>query len=149
MNLQSGVPLLLQQYSALLKKNFLLSWRNKKASFLQLLSPLFFMFLIFAIDRAIQARYSSSTANERVTDPKTLLSPPITPCEDKFFVKLPCYDFVWSGNGNTKFQTIVDRIMANNPGRPIPSSKVRIMIDFFILFSCSTFVLSLRFCLQS
>ncbi|XP_028787945.1 ABC transporter A family member 2 [Neltuma alba] len=124
MILQSGLPLLLQQYTALLKKNFLLSWRNRKASFLQLLSPLFFMFLIFAIDRAIQARYSSSTANESVTDPGTLTSPPITPCEEKFFVKLPCYDFVWSGNGNPKFQTIVNRIMANNPGRPIPSSKV-------------------------
>ncbi|XP_028763396.1 ABC transporter A family member 2-like isoform X1 [Neltuma alba] len=124
MNLQSGLPLLLQQYTALLKKNFLLSWRNRMGSLLQLLFPLFFMFLMFAVDRAMQARYSSSTANESVTDPGTLISPPITPCEEKFFIKLPCYDFVWSGNGSPKFQTIVSRIMANNPGRPIPSSKV-------------------------
>ncbi|KAI9086495.1 hypothetical protein K1719_031579 [Acacia pycnantha] len=124
MNLQSGLPLLLHQYTALLKKNFLLSWRNKKATFLQILSPLFFIFLIFAIDKAIQARFSSSKANKRVTNPDTLISPPIIPCEEKFFVRLPCYDFVWSGNGNPKFQTIVNRIMANNPGRPIPASRV-------------------------
>ncbi|KAK4264229.1 hypothetical protein QN277_025437 [Acacia crassicarpa] len=124
MDLQSGLPLLSQQYTSLLKKNFLLSWRNRKASFLQLLSPIFFMFLLFVIDKAFQARYSSSTANKSVTDPGTLISPPITPCEEKFFVKLPCYDFVWSGNGNPKFQTIVSRIMANNPGRTIPPSKV-------------------------
>ncbi|KAF7838425.1 ABC transporter A family member 2-like [Senna tora] len=124
MNLQRGFPLLLQQYTALLKKNFLLSWRNKRASLLQLLSPLFFMFLIFAIDRAIQARYSTTTSDKSVADPPPLPSPPITPCEEKFFVKLPCYDFVWSGNANPAFQTIVNRIMANNPGRPIPSNKV-------------------------
>ncbi|KAI4336023.1 hypothetical protein L6164_014601 [Bauhinia variegata] len=125
MDLRSGFPLLLQQFTALLKKNTLLSWRNKRASFLQLFSSLFFIFLIFAIDKAINAQISSSTANKSITDPKSFGNDPITPCEDKFFIKLPCYDFVWSGNDNPKFQTIVDRIMSNNPGRPIPSTKVK------------------------
>ena len=133
MNLQSGIPLLLQQFAALLKKNVLLSWRNKRASFLQLFSSFFFIFLIFAIDKAIQARYSSSTAFKTVTDPKTISEiQTINPCEDKFFIKLPCYDFVWSGSDNSNFQTIINSIMANNPGRPIPSSKVRIAL----LFGC-------------
>ncbi|KAK7317242.1 hypothetical protein RJT34_01301 [Clitoria ternatea] len=124
-----GFPLVLQQYTALLKKNLLLWWRNKKASLLQLLSPLIFIFLIFATDRAIKAQTSTSSQYKTVTDPPIQPSPPITPCEDKFFVKLPCYDFVWSGDQNPKFHTIVNRIMNNNPGRPIPPSKVKSFRD--------------------
>ncbi|TKY73411.1 ABC transporter A family member 11 [Spatholobus suberectus] len=118
-----GFPLVAQQFKALLKKNLLLSWRNKRASLLQLLSPLMFIFLIFAIDKAIEAQTSTSSTYESVTDPPPEPSPPITPCEDKFFVKTPCYDFVWSGDQSPKFRTIVDRIMNNNPGRRIPPSK--------------------------
>ncbi|KAK7304602.1 hypothetical protein VNO77_42485 [Canavalia gladiata] len=125
----SGFRLVVQQFRALLTKNLLLSWRNKRATLLQLLSPLIFIFLIFAIDKAIKAQTSTSTEYKRVTDPPIQPSPPITPCENKFFIKLPCYDFVWSGDQNPKFRTIVDRIMNNNPGRPIPSSKVKSFKD--------------------
>ena len=124
MDLQSGFPLLIQQYKALFRKNFLLSWRNKRATFLQLFASFFFIFLIFAIQKAIEARFSSFTAYKSVTDPQPRLSFPIPPCEDKFFVKLPCFDFVWSGNGSARVRSIVDAIRANNPGRPIPSTKV-------------------------
>ncbi|KAG6632961.1 hypothetical protein I3843_12G015800 [Carya illinoinensis] len=125
MNLRRGFPLLFQQYTALLKKNLLLSWRNKRATFLQLFSSFFFVFLIFCIQEAIQARYSTSTSYKSVPDPKPLVSPPIPPCEDKFYTKLPCFDFLWSGNETAAARTIVDGIMANNPGRPIPSTKVQ------------------------
>ncbi|CBI15254.3 hypothetical protein VitviT2T_026113 [Vitis vinifera] len=125
MDLQRGLPLLIQQFGALFKKNFLLSWRNKGATFLQLFSSLFFIFLIFCIGKAIRSRFSSSTEYENVFDPKPLVSLPIPPCEDKFYTKLPCFDFVWSGNGSAKIQSIVNRIMTNNPGRPIPSDKVK------------------------
>ena len=124
MNLQSGFPLLFQQYKALFRKNFLLSWRNKRATFLQLFASFFFIFLIFAIQKAIEARFSSATVFKRVSDPEPELSFQIPPCEDKYYVKLPCFDFVWSGNGSAKVRTIVDAIIANNPGRPIPSTKV-------------------------
>ena len=139
MNLQRGFPLLWQQYTALLKKNMLLSWRNKRATFLQLFSSFFFIFLIFCIQKAIQARFASSTAFESITDPATLVSPPIPPCEDKFYVKIPCYDFVWSGNDSTMAQGIAAKIMANNPGRPIPQTKVRTdtQYSFFCFFSFS------------
>ncbi|ESW10199.1 hypothetical protein PHAVU_009G189400 [Phaseolus vulgaris] len=125
----TGLPLVFQQFRALLKKNLLLSWRNKRATLLQLISPLIFIFLIFAIDKAIKAQTSTSSAYKTVTDPPSHPSPPITPCEDKFFIKLPCYDFVWSGDQSTTFQTIVTRIMNNNPGRPIPPSKVKSFKD--------------------
>lgn len=123
-NLNSGLTLLLQQYKALVKKNLLLSWRNKRATFLQLFSSLFFIFLIFCIQKAVDARFGSSTAFKSVSDPKPLAAPPIPPCEDKFYTKLPCYDFVWSGNSSARVRRIVDAIRSNNPGRPIPTNKV-------------------------
>ncbi|KAJ4974684.1 hypothetical protein NE237_007858 [Protea cynaroides] len=123
-NLQQGFPLLIQQYNALLKKNLLLSWRHKKATFMQLFSSLFFIFLIFCVNEAIKYPFSSTTNYSDITDPAPLVSPPILPCEDKFFIKTPCYDFIWSGNGSAMIQSIVSKIMTNNPGRPIPSSKV-------------------------
>ncbi|KAF5734706.1 ABC transporter A family member 2-like [Tripterygium wilfordii] len=123
--LRKGFPLLIQQFTALFKKNFLLSWRNKPATFLQLFSSLFFIFLIFCIQEAIKARYATTTAYKSVTNPKLLAAFPIPPCEEKYYVKLPCFDFVWSGNGSAKVQGIVTAIMDNNPGRPIPSNKVK------------------------
>ncbi|CAH9126173.1 unnamed protein product [Cuscuta epithymum] len=123
--LQRGFHLLLLQYKALFVKNILLSWRNKRATFIQLFSSFFFMFLIFCIQKAVQSRFSSSTSFQNVFDPEPLVTPPIPPCEDKNLVKFPCFDFVWSGNGSRRIGQIVRRIMDNNPGRPIPSNKVQ------------------------
>lgn len=125
MELQTGFPLLLQQFKSLFFKNFLLSWRSKRATFTQLFSSLFFIFLIYAIQQAIEASFDSSTTFQDVFHPEAVTWYPIPPCEDKFFVKLPCYDFVWSGNDNERVRSIVSRIMLNNPGRLIPTSKVR------------------------
>ncbi|KAF1870845.1 hypothetical protein Lal_00030155 [Lupinus albus] len=107
MELRSGFPLFLQQFKSLLKKNLLLSWRNKRATLLQILSPLFFIFLIFAIDRAIRANNLTSTIYKSIKDPPAIPISPILPCEEKFFIKRPCYDFLWSGDDNPKFHTIV------------------------------------------
>ncbi|RID72390.1 hypothetical protein BRARA_C04284 [Brassica rapa] len=125
MILQQGLPLLYQQFTALFKKNLLLSWRNKRSTCLQLFSSFFFILVIFCIEEAMKASEASSSAYKNVTDPMLLFSPPILPCEDKFFVKLPCYDFVWSGNNSRRVTDIVSAIMANNPGRPIPTNKVQ------------------------
>lgn len=129
MILQEGMQLLHQQFTALFRKNLLLSWRNKRAMFLQLFSSFFFILLIFCIEEAMKASEASSTAYKNVTDPTLLVWPPILPCEDKFFVKLPCYDFVWSGNHSRRVTEIVSAIMANNPGRPIPNNKVLLLSD--------------------
>lgn len=134
MTLQVGLPLLYQQFTALFRKNLLLSWRNKRATCLQLFSSFVFILLIFCIEEAMKASDASSTAYKNVTDPSLLFSPPILPCEDKFFVKLPCYDFVWSGNHSRRVTNIVSAIMANNPGRPIPTNKVLIFLK--ILHVC-------------
>ncbi|CAL5444792.1 unnamed protein product [Camellia sinensis] len=118
MELQSGLGLLIQQYKALLK-NIILSWRNRRSTIAQLLSPFFFVFLLYAISQALANQPNS------VYDPQPLLVPPIPPCEDKFFITLPCFDFAWSGNDTALIVSIVDRIMNNNPARPIPPNKVK------------------------
>ncbi|KAM6569736.1 hypothetical protein CsatB_017721 [Cannabis sativa] len=125
MKLESGLPLLLQQFKALFKKNVLLSWRNKRATFIQLFASFFFIFLMFCIQISINIRISNSTFFKNMADPTPLISPPIPLCEDNFYVKLPCYDFIWSGNESERIRSIVAAIMANNPGRPIPSIKVK------------------------
>lgn len=124
MNLQSGLPLLLQQFKALFKKNLLISLRNKRAIFLQLFASFFFIFLMFCIQKSIETRLSRSSFSINIAEPEPLVFPQIPPCEDKFYVKLPCYDFVWSGNGSARIHSIVAAIMTNNPGRTIPSNKV-------------------------
>ncbi|KAJ4824170.1 ATP-binding cassette sub- A member 2 [Turnera subulata] len=125
MELQKGLPLLGQQFVALFRKNLLLSWRNKTATCLQLFSSLFFLFLLFCIDKAFNSHGDNTTGFKTVRDPPALYQPPIRRCEDKFYVKLPCYDFVWSGNESSRVNDIVTRMMANNPGRPIPDTKVK------------------------
>ncbi|KAL0689511.1 hypothetical protein Bca4012_089189 [Brassica carinata] len=77
MTLQRGLPLLWQQYTALFWKNFLLSWRSKRAMFLQLFASFFFILLIFCIQEAMEKSFASSTAHKTVTDPTALTSPPI------------------------------------------------------------------------
>ena len=134
MALRRGIPLLIQQFRALFTKNLILSWRSKRSTFLQLFSSLFFLFLIFCIQKAMESRFASTTSFENVFDPKAVVSHPIPPCEDKFYVKLPCYDFVWSGSENPRLRSIVDRIRENNPGRPIPLNKVTFAAFIYFLF---------------
>ncbi|XP_009629715.1 ABC transporter A family member 11-like [Nicotiana tomentosiformis] len=125
MELQRGFSLFWQQTIALLKKNFLLSMRSKRATFLQLFSSLFFLGLLFGIQKAMDFRSKHPSAIGAVNDPQALTNPPIPPCENKFFIKRPCYDFVWSGSGNRRIESIVTGILTNNPGRPIPPTKVK------------------------
>ncbi|TMW86787.1 hypothetical protein EJD97_020884 [Solanum chilense] len=122
---QGGFSLFWQQTIALLKKNFLLSMRSKRATFLQLFSSLFFLGLLFGIQKGMDFRSKHPSTIRAVNDPQPLTNPPIPPCEHKFFIKHPCYDFVWSGSGNKRIESIVSGILANNPGRPIPSTKVK------------------------
>ncbi|XP_043704169.1 ABC transporter A family member 2-like [Telopea speciosissima] len=119
-DLQKGFPLLIQQYKALLKKNFILAWRHRRSTLIQLFSSLFFIFLLFSINLI-----SKSSSKINYDDPEPLISPPIPPCEDKFFIMTPCYDFVWSGNGSARIRSVVSNIMANNPGRPISPNRVK------------------------
>lgn len=132
----NGFQLLYQQYACLLKKNLLLAWRNKRATFLQLFSSVFFIFLMFAIGKANHSRLMNSKGRREDIHPKpTLLSPPIPPCEHMLFNYVkhghpPCYDFIWSGSRSPKLAQIVAGILNNNPGRPIPMDRVCVALSF-------------------
>ncbi|EEF52143.1 abc transporter, putative [Ricinus communis] len=125
MELQRGIALLNQQFKSLFYKNIILSWRNKRATVIQLFSSLFFIFLLFGIDRATVATSSDTTEFKTILSPDALVSPPIPDCNDKFYIKKPCFDFVWSGNDSVRLTRLVTSIMNNNPGRVIPSHKVK------------------------
>nr|GLL35564.1 ABC transporter A family member 9-like [Ipomoea trifida] len=135
--LQRGFPLLRQQTTALLKKNILLSLRNKRTTFLHLFSSLFFIALLFGIQKATDYRSRHPSAVSAVPDPQAATNPAIPACEHKLFIKRPCFDFAWSGSSSSRIQAIVAGILANNPGRPIPASKVRkhtIYVCCYIVF---------------
>ncbi|CDP14832.1 unnamed protein product [Coffea canephora] len=123
--LLSGFSLLLQQINALLKKNFILAWRNRRSTFLQLFSSFFFIAFMFALRKT--NKYTESRPNfcAKVRDTKPITNSPIPACEDKLIINVPCFDFVWSGSGNQRLESIVNGIMTNNPGRTIPQSKVK------------------------
>ncbi|GMH31524.1 hypothetical protein Nepgr_033367 [Nepenthes gracilis] len=126
MRVESGVALFWRQFRALLKKNALLAWRNKKVTSAFLLCPFVALLLAFVLEKADQASAGLSSAGRKeIRDPKSLMFPPIPRCEDKFYIREPCYDFAWSGNSSATIREIVARLMASNPGRPIPSSKVK------------------------
>ena len=137
-----GFPLFFQQLSGLLKKNFLLSLRNRRATFLQLASSIFFVFLIFSVDQALNSRRKVTSAFRNVYNPEAELVPAIRACETGYYIKTPCFDFIWSaGNDSgtiTKAQTIVENIMSKNPGRTITPDKVYPTLIFMVrLFICS------------
>ncbi|MCO5597008.1 hypothetical protein L7F22_051080 [Adiantum nelumboides] len=119
-----GFQLFARQLSALLKKNFLLSLRGKRATFAQLFSSLVFIFLIFCVDRAVTARRKNTSGFSNLVDPESKFVTAIPACETGYYIKTPCYDFIWSGSGISRASTIVENIRNNNPGRLIPASKV-------------------------
>uniref|UniRef100_A0A7N0VH21 ABC transporter domain-containing protein n=1 Tax=Kalanchoe fedtschenkoi TaxID=63787 RepID=A0A7N0VH21_KALFE len=126
MELQTGMPLLKQQFAALLKKNALLAWRNKWATIMQIMASFLFLLLIFSIDALMESRRKSSVGKSDVKEPKAFSPGPIPACEDTLLVITPCWDFVWSGpKDNERIRGIVDAIRDNNPGRPIPFEKVK------------------------
>ncbi|CAO2818609.1 unnamed protein product [Amaranthus hypochondriacus] len=115
------VGLMIQQVKALMRKNLWIAIRNKRSTLLQFVAPFIFFFFLFAVIKSSRISYDSPD----MRDPPPLISPSIPPCEIKFHIRRPCFDFVWSGNSSRLANLIASRIMANNPGRPIPPSKVK------------------------
>lgn len=58
------------QLSALLWKNMLLSWRNKRSTLLRIIAPFIFMLLVWMIDKVIQAEEGSESDNSVIRTPK-------------------------------------------------------------------------------
>jgi hypothetical protein len=125
---RTGWSLFLQQSSSLLRKNALLSYRSRRATFLQLASSFFFIFLIFCVDQSDKARLSTTSSYKNLFAPQPKNVASIPACEDAYYIQLPCYDFIWSGSKSSRILSLVDNIMKNNPNRPIPDNKVKIKI---------------------
>ncbi|XP_024514873.1 ABC transporter A family member 2 [Selaginella moellendorffii] len=123
--LKTGCGLFAQQFKALMLKNLKVSMRNKRAFFLQVASSFGFIFLLFVVDQAAMASRRSDAYYRDVVAANPKLVAAIPACESSAFIRPPCYDFLWSDSSNPDFAAIVEKIMANNPGRPIPSHKVR------------------------
>jgi len=121
---RTGWSLFLQQSSSLLRKNALLSYRSRRATFLQLASSFFFIFLIFCVDQSDKARLSTTSSYKNLFAPQPKNVASIPACEDAYYIQLPCYDFIWSGSKSSRILSLVDNIMKNNPNRPIPDNKV-------------------------
>ncbi|KAH9540293.1 hypothetical protein CY35_15G104500 [Sphagnum magellanicum] len=122
--LRTGWPLFYQQCISLMRKNALISYRNRRATILQIGSSLFFIFLLFCVEKASDAQLSGTTAYKNLFEPQPQAVASIPACENAYFVVLPCYDFIWSGVTSPRIQSVVNNIMNNNPNRPIPSTKV-------------------------
>ncbi|KAH8940363.1 hypothetical protein BDL97_15G085100 [Sphagnum fallax] len=123
--LKTGWPLFYQQCISLMRKNALISYRNRRATILQIGSSLFFIFLLFCVEKADDAQLSGTTAYKNLFEPQPQAIASIPACENAYFVVLPCYDFIWSGVTSPRIQSVVNNIMNNNPNRPIPSTKVQ------------------------
>lgn len=114
-----GLFLFFQQCEALLVKNAILAWRNRLATFLQLFASFFFVFLIFAVEKAVQASLSSRTEFQNIYSPTPTPIPAIRACQNAYYIKPPCYDFLYSGNESAVIRSLAYNMSVNNPGRPI------------------------------
>jgi len=74
---RTGWQLFIQQIYALLVKNLLLAWRNRAATVLQLFS-FFFIFLLFALERAVKTFDNAASFKNGGTakNPKPIFLPP-------------------------------------------------------------------------
>jgi hypothetical protein len=120
------------QFFALTKKNAILSYRNRRATFLQLFVSLFFCIAILIVDVGLQANQSSSTAYQDLPNPVATKIPGIPRCS----IKSPnteCFTLGWQYSGASgvpdpagllKVQSIIDGVMANN-NPVIPASEVK------------------------
>jgi ABC-type multidrug transport system ATPase subunit len=122
---RAGWPNFTQQCKALFYKNFLLSRRNLRATVLQLGSSLFFIFLIFCVDLSNKALQRSTTNYKNLFNPTPTMVPAIPACENGFYIKPVCLDFIWIGTQSPRLLQLVNNIRTNNPGREIPEGKVR------------------------
>eukprot|EP00898_Chlorokybus_atmophyticus_P003418 jgi/Chlat1/4077/Chrsp26S08850 len=123
----TGFRLWVQQTWALLNKNFLLAVRNRRATLLQLASSFFFILIIFAVAKAIDATISNfSTYNDNLVSPPTKAANSIPACTEMIIrdTSQPCLDFIYSPlDPASVINTIVSNIRLNNVP-PIPADRV-------------------------
>jgi ABC-type multidrug transport system ATPase subunit len=116
------------QFLALSKKNFLLAYRNLRATFLQLFVSFFFCLAILIVDVGLQANQSSNTNFRDLPNPSSTKIGGIPLCIIKTG-NTECFTLGWQYNhtdaaGLAKVQSIVANIQSNNDP-VIPASQVK------------------------
>lgn len=88
---------------------------------------------------------NSNTYTDAITDPKAIISLPITPCEvNSFVTKRPCYDFLWSGAGKQRLLEGLWRIILAERFLPRSSSfDMHKWVNCFQVLAFLTFLLHL------
>jgi hypothetical protein len=96
-----------RQTLALLKKNYLLAYRNRTSTFLRTLSSAFFILVIFLVNEGLKARFAVETFYKDLPVPQSFAIKPIPACVPKFG-KQDCLTFVYSPAPSNAFVPIRD-----------------------------------------
>lgn len=115
-----------QQYVALLSKNALVAVRNWRSTAIRIIiAPFLFIALIWLVNQALVNGNTGFDSSRSITDPTLHPVRPIPDCTKNLYLNAAsCYEFVYAPNNNAVVNGIVDAIRTNNPGRPIPTSRV-------------------------
>ncbi len=76
----------LQQFFALYQKNFLVSWRNRRATLLRLLAPFLFLILALIIDKSTQANNRTSQFYSDIQNPAPQKIGQIPKCSTDLYI---------------------------------------------------------------
>ena len=114
----------MDQFPALLRKQTLVYFRNIISTVMRILSPLFFMFLLWLLDLAFRSNNANISSYEDLKSPEVFQVGGVPSCADDVFIESPCWDFVYSPNTSEVANRIVDAMRKNNPGREIPRESV-------------------------
>ncbi|MEW5309052.1 MAG: hypothetical protein WDW38_000964 [Sanguina aurantia] len=106
----------IQQFWALYKKNALVAWRNRRATILRILAPLFFLLLALLIDRALSSQNATDSSNVDVRTPTDNTINSIPSCHsDLYIAGKSCVELLYSPNTSPIAQTIMGNVVSRNP----------------------------------
>jgi hypothetical protein len=99
-----------RQTVALLRKNYILAYRNRSTTVLRIFSSAFFILLIFLVNEGLKARFAIETFFKDLPKPEVQKINPIPQCQPKFGKK-NCLTFVYTPAADNSF--VPDKDFAN------------------------------------
>lgn len=113
------------QFTVLTYKQALVYLRNLRSTLLRILSPFFFMFLLWLLNIAIQSNNVAYSAVTNVPNPSPSEVAGFPSCtSNAYILPNPCWDFFYTPNTSAVATSIATNMRTNNPGRPIPLDRV-------------------------
>lgn len=100
---------------ALYSKNALVAWRNRRATILRVLAPLFFLLLALAIEQALIANNQAQGDFKNTPNPEPEKIKNIPSChEDLYIDNSPCVELAFSPNTSAIAQMIIGNVTSRN-----------------------------------